>query len=118
MFSESNFTQVKISDYQNIHYPTFFEGMATIADLRGKLFDLFIEQIFKTRDEDAIRSDWEKTGEDFKDAISRTRVDFLKHLSQSPLNASDDVSEELQRNAFTRAMTHNLSFVDNSGKRT
>jgi len=109
MFSESNFSQVKIRDYQNIHYPTFFEGMATIADLRGKLLDVFIEQAIKTNDEDAIRSDWEKVRGDFMDVIRRTRTDFLKYLAQSTKNIKGAIPEEFVRDAFAKAMANNVT---------
>lgn len=117
MFSESNFSQVRVRDYQNIHYPTFFEGMATIADLRGKLLDIFIEQAIKTNDEDAIRSDWEKVRGDFMDVIKRTRTDFLKYLAQSTKNIKGDIPEELVRNAFTKAMANNIPVANISGNR-
>lgn len=103
--SKNNGSQTGFSDYQNVHYPTLFEGMASVTDLHGILSQKYFEQIFSSNDQEALYSDWEKVGHDLFGVFVRTKVDFLNRLRENLHVPEGEITRDVVRNALQQSIS-------------
>jgi hypothetical protein len=52
------------------------KGMAQVFDLSGSLYHLRTRQILNTSDADKIASDWQRVGDDLRNATNQYKKDF------------------------------------------
>jgi hypothetical protein len=86
-------------------YPSlsYIEGIATITDIYGVLFTRFLEDVFQeASDEEALRADWERVGQDIKDVILQIQNRFQEELKKVSGTAIFDEAalKDMEKNAF------------------
>ncbi len=94
------FTEKTSSPY----FPSHWENAASIYDLYGILLGYLIERFKNISDREALKSDWERVGQDIKDIMLRTQNELgaqLKNadnlaIEEAIVKAIDKINAEIE----------------------
>lgn len=86
------------------HFPSYWESVASVYDLYGTLFEYLIERFKNISDQEALKSDWERVGQDIKDIMIRTQHRLAMQLrdvnnlaiEEATIEALDKVIAEIE----------------------
>jgi len=86
------------------YLPSYWTSLASVFDLYGILLDDYLENFQNINDLEALKSDWERVGQDMKDVISRTQHSLAEQLNDghdtaledAMLDALDQVAAEIE----------------------
>jgi len=90
-------------------FPSYWESVASVSDLYGMLLGYLVEKFKNISDHEALKSDWERIGQDIKDVMSRTQHRLEEQLKEGNnlaieeaiIEALDKVNAEIELDKVT-----------------
>ncbi len=91
------------------YFPSYWESVASVYDLYGILLGYLLERFKNISDQEALKSDWERVGQDIKDIMIRTHHELEVQLrdgnnltlEEAIIEALDKINAEIERDKVT-----------------
>ncbi|MGH7453123.1 MAG: hypothetical protein ACRENG_17370 [bacterium] len=86
------------------YFPSYWESVASVYDLYGILLVYLIEGFKTFSDQEALKSDWERVGQDIRDVMIRTQDELGEQLKngnnltieEAIIEALDKINSEIE----------------------